>query len=59
MEALASPQRGEQQRGEGVTLNRTVSGHPLSRREQADSHAEGQALELLWNIERSFDLTLT
>ena len=41
MEALAPPQRGEQQRREGVTLNRMVSGHPLSPREQADSHAEG------------------
>ena len=41
MEALAPPQHGEQQRGEGVTLNHMVSGHPLSHREQADSHAEG------------------
>ena len=41
MEALAPPQCGEQQQGEGVTLNRTVSGHPLSRHEQPTSHAEG------------------
>ena len=41
MEALAPPQRGEQQRREGVTLNHMVSGCPLSCREQADSHAEG------------------
>ena len=41
MEALAPPQHGEQQWGEGVTLNRTVGGCPLSRREQPTSHAEG------------------
>ena len=41
MEALAPPQHGEQQRREGVTLNHTVSGCPLSCPKQADSHAEG------------------
>ena len=41
MEALAPTQRGEQQRGEGVALNHTVSGRPLSRRDQPTSHAEG------------------
>ena len=41
MEALAPPQHGEQQWGEGVTLNRTVSGCPLSCHDQPTSHAEG------------------
>ena len=41
MEALAPPQHGEQQWGEGVTLNCTMSGHPLSCHEQPTSHAEG------------------
>ena len=41
MEALAPPQCGEQQWGEGVALNHTVSGHPLSHHEQPTSHAEG------------------
>ena len=41
MEALAPPQHGEQQRGEGVTLNRMVSGRPLSHCEQPTSHGEG------------------
>ena len=41
MEALAPPQHGEQQQGEGVALNHTVSGCPLSRHEQPTSHAEG------------------
>ena len=41
MEALAPPQHGEQQWGEGVTLNCMVGGHLLSRREQPTSHAEG------------------
>ena len=41
VEALAPPQCGEQQWGEGVTLNCMVVWHPLSCREQAISHAEG------------------
>ena len=41
MEALAPPQCGEQQRGEGVTLNHMVGGCPLSRHEQPTSQAEG------------------
>ena len=41
MEALAPPQHGEQQRGEGVALNCTVGGRPLSCREQPNSQAEG------------------
>ena len=41
MEALAPPQHGEQQWGEGVALNHTVGGHPLSCREQLTSHVEG------------------
>ena len=44
MEALAPPQCGEQQWGEGVTLNHTVSGHPLSHCEQPTSHAEGPGI---------------
>ena len=41
MEALFPPQRGEQQQGEGVALNHTVGGCPLSRCEQPTSQAEG------------------
>ena len=40
MEALALP-HGELQRGEGVALNRMVSGCPLSHHEQPNSHTEG------------------
>ena len=43
MDALAPPQRGEEARREGVTLNRTVGGCPLSRHEQSSSQAEGQS----------------
>ena len=38
VEAIAPPQLGEQVQGEGVTLNHTVGGHPLSRREPTSSH---------------------
>ena len=40
MEALALPQHGEQQRGEGVALNRMVGERPLSHHEQPSSHSE-------------------
>ena len=40
MEALAPPQCGEQQRGEGVALNCMVGGCPLSHHEQPTGHAE-------------------
>ena len=38
VEATAPVQHGEHTQAEGVTLNRTVSGHPLSRREPPSSH---------------------
>ena len=39
MEALALPQHGEWQQGEGVTLNHMVGGCPLSHHDQPTSHA--------------------
>ena len=41
MEALAPPRRDQQPRRGGVTLNRTVGGHPLPRRE-VDGQAVGR-----------------
>ena len=41
VEALAPPQRGEQPRREGVTLNCTVGERSLSRREPPSNQAEG------------------
>ena len=41
MEALAPPRRDQQPRRGGVTLNRTVGGRPLPRRE-ADGQAVGR-----------------
>ena len=41
VDALAPPKRDQQQRREGVALNRTVGEHPLSRHE-ANSQAVGQ-----------------
>ena len=41
VEALAPPQCGKQQRGEGVALNQMFGECPLSHREQPNSHAEG------------------
>ena len=38
MEAMAPPKQGEQAQGEGVTLNCTVGGHPLSHCESRSSH---------------------
>ena len=43
MDALAPPQRGEQARREGATLNHMVGGHPLSHCEKPSSQAEGQS----------------
>ena len=59
MEALAPPQCGEQQRIEGVTLNRMVDGHPLSHCEQPINHAEGPGSRSPPEYRELFDLTST
>ena len=43
MEALAPPQRDEQARRQGVTLNCTVGECPLSRHKQPSNQTEGQS----------------
>ena len=53
VEAMAPPKQGEQVQGEGVTLNCTVGGHPLSHMSHKVAMLGSQAPKLLWNTERS------